>query len=87
MVNNNPENRFGRGGCCVSVFVNEVRMDGRLVPIKEAVFQKRYRDKGGEWQSTSSLDVNDVPKAILCLMEAYEWMTRPELAVEEEVVK
>ena len=37
-------------------------------------------DKNDKWQSTSSLDVNDVPKAILVLSKAYEFMTRTDTA-------
>jgi hypothetical protein len=44
------------------------------VKIKKTVFQKRYKGQDGQWQSTSSLDVNDIPKAILALTKAYDYL-------------
>ena len=36
--------------------------------------QRRYKDQDGQWQSTNSLDVNDIPKAILALSQAYTYL-------------
>ena len=78
MENNQPEKRFQRGGCSVSVFANEVEKDGRKFSIRKAVFQKRYKDTKGEWRTTQSLDVNDIPKAVLALIDAYDYLTSGE---------
>ena len=75
MANQTPEKRFQRGLCSVSIFSNEVSKNGQAINIKKAVFQKRYKDGSGDWQTTSSLDINDIPKAQLCLEEAYEYLT------------
>ena len=70
-----PEKRFQKGACSVSIFTNEVEKNGKPIRIKKAVFQKRYRDAQGEWQNTSSLDVNDIPKAVKALDAAYDYLT------------
>jgi len=33
-----------------------------------------YRDKAGQWQGTNSLSINDLPKAITALQQAYEYL-------------
>jgi hypothetical protein len=71
-----PDARFSRGRCSVSIFFNEVQKDGQTIRIPKAVFQKRYCDKNGEWHATQGLDVDDLPKAVLCLNEAFEFLTR-----------
>jgi hypothetical protein len=70
-----PEKIFKQGGCIASVFVNDVVHDGHLRQMRSVSFQKRYLDKNGEWQSTSHLNVNDLPKAALVLNKAYEYIT------------
>jgi len=67
--------RFKCGACEASVFENEIdTRDGRRVKVKNAVLQKRYKDKNGEWSSTNSFDVNDIPKALLALNDAYRFI-------------
>ena len=70
-----PEKRFKCGACEVSIFENIItRKDGRKANTKKVSFQKRYKDSDGEWKSTQSLDVNDIPKARLALYEAYKYL-------------
>ena len=83
-----PEKRFKCGACEVSVFGNIITTkDGRKVNAKKVSFQKRYKNADGEWKSTQSLDVNDIPKAVLALYEAYKYLvlgTGDEGRVEDE---
>ena len=44
--------------------------------------QRRYRDKNDEWQSTNSFRINDLPKAMLVLSKAYEYLVLREQAEE-----
>ena len=70
-----PEKRFRCGGCEAAIFENEIARNGSKVKIKKVAFQKRYKDSSsGEWKTTYSLDVNDLPKAILALKSAYEFL-------------
>ena len=68
-----PEKTFRAGSVSVSIFENTVKTkDKSKIVIPSAVFQKRYKDEKGEWRSTNRLNVNDIPRAVLCLQNAYE---------------
>ena len=71
-----PATRFTRGTCTVSIFFDEVQKEGETVSIPKAVFPKRYRDKAGIWRTTPNLDTSDIPKAVLCLNDAFDYLTR-----------
>jgi hypothetical protein len=71
-----PEKRFQRGACSVSIFVNEIEKAGQVYRIPKAVFQKRFKGDDGKWRSTASLDTNDIPRAVLCLQEAFAHLTQ-----------
>jgi len=68
-----PEKRFQSGGIEASVFENEVQQNGKTLKIKKVAFQKRYKSAQG-WKTTYSLDINDIPKAVLVLSKAYEFL-------------
>ena len=70
-----PEKVFKVGACRASIFINEVVKEGKRITMPKVVFQIRYRDKDGQWKGTSSLGINDIPKAILALEKAYEYLT------------
>ncbi|MEI8174042.1 MAG: hypothetical protein WCH07_11260 [Deltaproteobacteria bacterium] len=67
-----PEKSFRCGGCEAAIFGNEISKGGTTVTIKKVVFQKRYKSAEGEWKTTYSLDINEIPKAILVLFKAYD---------------
>ena len=79
-----PEITFRHGGCNASVFVNEYQRGEKTFQVRTVSFQRRYRDKNGEWQTANSLNVNDIPKAMLVLHKAYEYLTSNGHAEAEE---
>jgi hypothetical protein len=70
-----PDKVFKVGAVRASVFTNTVKRDGTDVPLSKVVLEVRYKDKAGEWKGTHSLSVNEMPKAILALQMAYQWLT------------
>ena len=70
-----PEKSFKCGGCEAAVFENEIVKGGNKLVFKKVSFQKRYKSAEGEWKSTNSLDANEIPKAILVLTKAYEYIS------------
>ena len=69
-----PEKKFQCGVIEASIFENEIQQkDGKPIKIKKVAFQKRYKSAQG-WKTTYSLDINDLPKAILSLSKAYEYL-------------
>ena len=69
-----PEKVFKMGAVRASVFVNTIQRDGMPVALRKVVIEVRYRDKEGKWQGTNSLSINDLPKAITALQQAYEYL-------------
>ena len=69
-----PEKRFKVGACTASVFVNEVAGRNGTGILKSVSLQRAYRDKEGNFQHTASFKANDIPKAILALSKAYEYL-------------
>ena len=82
-----PEKRFNCGAVEASIFENETQHNGKPIKIKKVAFQKRYKSSDGSWKSTSSLDVNDLPKAILALWKAYEYLVLAPGSIEGEEPK
>jgi len=70
-----PEITFRHGSCSASVFTNEYERGYEKFTVKTVSFQRSYRDKFGQWHSSSSLNVNDIPKAVVVLQKAYEYLT------------
>jgi hypothetical protein len=74
-----PEKVFQHGALKAAVFANAYEKDGESFTVKRVSLQKLYRDREGNLKTTTSLDVNDLPKAVLVLQKAYEYVTaRPE---------
>jgi len=78
VTTNQPVARFKHGSITASIFENEVKKNGNSFTVSKVVLQKSFLDKNEHWQTTSSLDTNDVPKAIMALTKAYDFVTRSE---------
>ncbi len=94
---NQPEKKFSTGVISATVWKNNgtSKKDGSQVEFKTITLQRRYKDKEGNWKSTNSLRLNDLPKASLVLNKAYEYLTlrddqnspsSGEVDFEEEIV-
>ncbi len=69
-----PERVFRMGAVRASIFRNTLERDGESVPIPKVIIEVRYKDRTGKWQGTNSLSINEVPKAMLALQKAYEYL-------------
>lgn len=80
-----PVKKFSVGGVQVAIWENEGKEGSVYYTVS---FDRRYKDKNDEWKSTSSLKANDLPKAILALEKAYEYISlkEPETQKKEEEV-
>ena len=72
---NKPEQVFKVGAVRASIFQNTIVKNGNEYPLPKVVIEVRYRDKAGEWKGTNSLSLNEVPKAILALQKAFDFLT------------
>ena len=87
---NMPEKRFSTGAISATVWQNQGKSkEGDAVNFRTVSLQRRYKDKEGNWQSTSTLRVNDLPKVALVVQKAYEYIVlrdSEKSIVEEEVI-
>ena len=76
---NTPEKKFSTGVISATIWKNSgTSKKGEEVEFRTISLQRRYTDEKGEWKSTSSLRINDLPKASLVLNKAYEYLVLKE---------
>ncbi len=71
-----PEKKFSTGAISATIWKNNgtSKKTGESVEFRTIQIDRRYTDKEGNWQSTNSLRLNDLPKASLVLQKAYEYL-------------
>ena len=69
-----PEIKFVAGSVSATVWNNTTLKNEKQVEYKTISFDRRNKDKDGNWQSTNSLRLNDLPKAVSVLRRAYEYL-------------
>lgn len=73
---NAPEKKFRASPISATIWSNEVKnSEGQVNIYRTISLERTYKDKEGKWQKTTSLRVNDLPKAILVLNKAYEFIS------------
>jgi len=85
---NKPETIFKVGAVRAAVFRNTIEKNGQSIQLPKVTIEVRYKDKTGRWQGTNSLSLNDLPKAILALQKAFEYLMehkQPEQAENPEI--
>ena len=80
---NVPEKKFSTGAIQATIWNNDIEKDGATASFKTIVLSRRYCDKEGNWKSTNSLRVNDIPKAALVLQKAYEYLVLKDIVVKD----
>ena len=71
---NLPEKRISAGAIQATIWKNETKVNGADAEFQTISLQRSYKDKDGKWQQTTSLRVNDLPKAALVMQKAYEYI-------------
>ncbi len=69
---NRPVKKFRAGAIIATVWNNHAKEGDS--EYKTVSFERSYKDKNDVWQTTSSLRVNDLPRASLVLQKAYEFI-------------
>ena len=78
---NKPVKKFRAGAVSAAVWENQTEK-GSFASIS---LQRSYKDKE-EWKTTNSFNVNDLPKAMLVLNQAFKYLMlkeQPGVAVED----
>ena len=97
MEKQSPEKKFSTGAIQATVWKNTAKnKQGENVDFRTVSFGRRYKDKTGDWKTTTTLRINDLPKAVIVLNKAYEYLVlrdgdsqhtdNGELSLEEELV-
>ena len=70
-----PEKDFRAGAVRVAVWTNS-RLSAEGIPFNnyKVVMERTYKDGDGSFKTTGSLGLNDIPKAILALQKAYDFL-------------
>lgn len=81
-----PEVKFSTGAIQVTVWNNAGQSKtGEATEYKTVSFGRRYKDKKGEWKSTNSLRLNDLPRAVVLLNKAFEYLVLKNQGSIEEI--
>lgn len=72
---NKPDAKFTAGAVSATVWSNTgSTKDGQPTSYFTVSLQRNYKDRDGNWKNSSSLRLNDLPKARLVLSKAYEFL-------------
>lgn len=77
-----PEQKFKVGCVSATIWSNSIEKDGESKEVKNVSFERSYKDKKGEWKTTNSLNINDLPKAMVVLGKAYEYLVLKDMKEE-----
>jgi len=72
---NKIEKKFSTGVISATIWKNQGKTkEGEETEFNTISIDRRYKDKDGEWKSTSSIRINDLPKVALVANKAYEYL-------------
>lgn len=62
------------GPARATIFMNTVFKDGEELQMPKVAFDIRFKDAYGRWKGTNSMSLAELPKAILALEKAHEFL-------------
>lgn len=71
MTGNKPVKKYRYGAIQIDVWENEVKTAKGTAKFSSVSYQRNYKDKDNKWASTTSLRMNDIPKLIYGMQQAY----------------
>lgn len=75
MSEKTPMKKFSTGAISVAVWENTRKGDDGEESVSYGiVLERSYKDAQDKWQRTNSMRLNDLPKAVLLLGKAYEFV-------------
>lgn len=68
-----PERKFRAGGISATIWLNKATTPkGEATEYRTISLERSYLDKEGQWQATNSFRINDLPKAVVALQQAFQ---------------
>ena len=72
---NKPEKEFKVGAVRATIWENKrLSKDGETFSNHKVIVDRTYKDEQEGFKTTNSLGVDDIPKAILALSKAYDYL-------------
>lgn len=69
---NKPEKKFRAGAISATIWKNVGEKNGSEYLFNTITLGRAYKDKDGQWKTSGSLRLTDLPRAALVLNKAYE---------------
>ncbi len=75
VAGNLPEKKLRAGAVSATIWLNHGQSkNGEEAEYRTISLERSYKDKAGQWQSTNSFRIADLPKANVLLQKAYEFL-------------
>ncbi|HOW74310.1 MAG TPA: hypothetical protein PKY77_27215 [Phycisphaerae bacterium] len=69
-----PVAKFKAGPVSCALWENRLVANGKTALVMKASISKAYKDRNGQWSSTSSFNRDEIPLVMYCLQKAYAAM-------------
>lgn len=76
--NKGPEHKIRVGAITATIWKNEVTNQQGSFETYSVVLERNYTDNTNTWKTTNQYKQQDIPKAVLALQKAYEWLSLKE---------
>ena len=80
MVGRKPLAKVRAGTVSCALWENDINVNGIAKTVLKASIERRYKDKDGDWKSSTSFSRNEIPLAIFCLARAFDKIINEETA-------
>ena len=74
-----PESTFRLGNVSATVWCNESKAENGSREFRSVNLEQRYRDSGGEWQSSSSFTLDQLLRLQVCIAKAVDHISGKEM--------
>jgi hypothetical protein len=71
---NSPVQKFVSGVLHVAVWETIIEKDKKTMKFYNVTYERSYKDKDDDWQKTTNIQAQDIPKVVMLLNKAYEWI-------------
>lgn len=86
MTAQKPVAKYRAGAVSSAVWENDINTNGKTVTVLKATVERRFKDATDTWKSSNSFSRNEIPLAIYCLQQAFEYIIENGQAAKEEDV-
>jgi hypothetical protein len=81
---NKPIYKQSAGPIDLAIWQNTIETPRGKATVLKAQVERRFKSASGEYRSTSSFSITDLPKVLYLLTQAYDYIIRHEQAEREQ---